>query len=156
MEIVAAFFKVKMSIQNVPCHIVRIARGKSYSVESWYFIECFEEFSERSSHTWRFPDKLLWIPEIFSSLFAIAVYILSEECDFFRSLFDSIFHFFYDFSEGARDFFSSGIGHDTKSTIVITSCLDDDIGTAISVSFLFDSEIGLKGIILTNIFSIDD
>ena len=91
------------------------------------FIDCFEKFAKWRLHVFTRPGELLAIPELRTRLFAIAIYILSEECHFFCTILYDVSDFSDYLSLWTTHLSSSRMRYDTKSTEVITPSLDDDI-----------------------------
>ncbi len=127
---------------------MRIAGCKTNPIESRYFIDSIEKFSKRSFYTLlrkeaggNIPFEFFTIPKFFLRFFSITIYILSEKSDFLGSICYAFLDFLYDFSLWSRFFASPGIGNDTKTTEIITSCLDNNIGRTGIILRLFDLKI---------------
>ena len=90
------------------------------------------------------PRQLFRIPEFFLGLLSITIHILSEERDFFGSTQNDFLYLCNDLILSSTHFPSASVWDDTEGTVVIATCLDDDIGTCRILLELFDLEIFVK------------
>jgi len=99
------------------------------------------------------PLHLSFIPELCTSFLAITIHILPEECHLLGSSHYNISYLSYDILLWSRYLASTGMRYDAKSTEVITSSLDDDIGTRRIFLELLDLEVFVELGVITDIFT---
>ena len=138
MKIITSCSQIKMCIQNIFCHIVRIAWSKSNSIKSFYLIKSFKELSERRFSKSIIPFTFFFIPMLFvNKLLSVRINILSNQSYFFCSSFYCFFCFLYYFFYWSTVLWTSCIRHNTKCTIIITSSLYNYCGWRWIFSQLF-------------------
>ena len=155
MQVRTQMLEVKMRIENITSHVMRIRTRKPNTIESCYSVNLFQEFTKWCLHLSTRPSKFLRIPEFRTRFFSIAIHILSEKSHFFRSCLYHCLDFMHNRIHISRNLPSARMGYDTECTKIIASRLNNHIRTRRTFLELFHGKIFIEFCIIANILSCD-